>query len=213
MPEKITLTEAFRVILRATYLQRPALADEIQSNQYFHCIPINRDTGSRDHPEAQAASDALDMLKNAIVGKRVRVCGRLGGNLPAEINPMEMAEVDGPDIKVFDGTIEIHEHGRTLRTYQNVHCYEHEIKAILNIGLPKRVGARPKADWDAVETALRLEIKSRGMIGPDNDTGWQIKGDVERWVSSLLEARNEVVGESTVRNRVSRMLESIEAGN
>lgn len=217
MAEKmITLTEAFRVLLRAGYPQRPALADKIQSHLYFHYAPIDKSTGRRVDAEAQAADDALALLRGAIVSQSIRLRGRLGDNLPADIDP---TEVTGNGISVFNNALEVYQPStnispfRMLRTYLNVHCYEHEIKSILNIGLPKRVGQRPKADWDAVETALRIEIKSRGMIGPDNDPDWQRKADVERWVSKILDERHEGVGESTVRDRVSRMLESIEAGN
>ena len=217
MAEKlITLADSFRAVLRATHSQRPALAGEIQSKFYFHYAPFDKSTGRRVDPEVQAADDALAILKDAIVSQSVRLHGRVGDHFPGNIDP---TEVTHNGISVFENTLEVYEPStesspfRMLRTYRNVHCYEHEIKSILKIGLPKRVGRRPKADWDAVETALRLEIKSRGMIGPDNDADWQRKADVERWVSKILDERQEGVEESTVRDRVSRMLESIEAGN
>ena len=73
MPDKmITLAEAFRVILRAAYSKRPALADEIQSYDYFRYAPIARDSGLRD-PEAQAAFDAIGAFKNAIAGQRLSI--------------------------------------------------------------------------------------------------------------------------------------------
>jgi hypothetical protein len=213
MQEKlIPLVDAFRAILGAMWPKRPALADEIQSILFFHYAPKDRSTGRRLDPEAQAADDALASLRDAVVAQRIRLFGRLGDGLPHDIHP---TEVEWNGIHVFDGTIEVYgERGRTLRTYRHVHCYEHEVKAILTTGRSNRVGARPRADWDTVEAALRLEVKTRGMIGPDNDDPkWRMKADVERWVSALLEARNEVVGESTVRGRVSEMLNSIEAGN
>jgi hypothetical protein len=145
-----------------------------------------------------------------LFGQTLRAFGRLGSSLPADIHPTEVVT---QGIDVFAGTIEVYDRGVTLRTYRHVHCYEHEIKTISEIGPSKRVGRRPKADWDAVEDALHLQMKSRGMIGLDNDADWQIKADVERWVSTLLEARNEIVEESTVREHVTKMLARIEAGN
>ena len=78
---------------------------------------------------------------------------------------------------------------------------------------PQRRGRRPGADWAVVLDLLRLEVSRRGMIGPKNDADWRIKADVERWVSEIVEARNETAAESTVRNRVTDMLKTIEAGN
>jgi hypothetical protein len=212
MPEKkITLADAFRVVLRAAWPQRPDVADEIRSYPgYFHIAPIDPATGKR-HPEAQAAFDAEANLMTAIVGQRVRAVGRLGSSLMADI---DATEITTPGINVFEGTIEIYDRGITLRTYRNVHCYENEIRALSkDVSTSRRVGRRPGADWDAVAEALRLEVQRRGMFGPDNDADWRLQADVERWVSSILEDRNEAAAESTVRDRVSKMLQSIEAGN
>jgi hypothetical protein len=159
--KKITLIESFRTILRATYSQRPALADEIQSNQYFHYIPINRDTGKRDHPEAQAASDALDMLKNAIVGKQIRVCGCLDPNLPADIDPTEVTRTS--DIHVFAGTIEVHRRGVTLRMYRNVHCYESEIATLIET--PAESHAESSPNLRATEIRTRKHVRAETACG------------------------------------------------
>jgi hypothetical protein len=156
--KKITLAESFRTVLRATYSKRPALADEIQSDQYFHCIPINRDTGSRDHPEAQAASDALDMLKNAIVGKQIRVCGCLDPNLPADIDPTEVTRTS--DIHVFAGTIEVHRRGVTLRMYRNVHCYESEIATLIETPAESHAESSPNLRATEIRTTKHLRAET-----------------------------------------------------
>jgi hypothetical protein len=249
MAEKmITLTESFRVVLRSMHSQRPGLADEIQSNDYFRS-PFDKGTGRRVDPEVQAADDALAVLRDAIVGQSVRLHGRFEGNPPADIDPTEIARTG---IFVFENALDVWQPTtkvssfRQLRIYLNVHCYAAEIDALIGAAAaddpeqmtidagprltneqacievkaiattersPKRVGRRPAADWDVVRDALRLEIDRRGMIGPDNDADWRIQADVERFVSAILEERNEAVAESTVRDRVSNMLKSIEAGN
>lgn len=206
----ILLADAFRIVLRAGYSHRPTLADEIQSYRYFHSAKFDKETGRRVDPEAQAADDALGVLRDATVNKLIRLRARLGDNLPADIDPMEVA---WNGIRVFDNTLEVYgERGVTLRTYRHVHCYENEIKLISNNG-SKRVGRRPGADWDVVRDALRLEINRRGMIGPDNDADWRIQADAERFVSAILEERNEAITESVVRTRVREMLKGIGAGN
>jgi hypothetical protein len=209
--KKITLADAFRAILRAGYPQRPALADEIQSIRYFHSATIDKSTGRRNDPEAQAADDALAVLRDAVVSHSIRLRGWLGDNLPADIEHMEVA---WNGIHVFDNTLEVYgERGRTLRTYRNIHCGEDEIKAILR-GRTKR-GAPPKVDWELAKDAFRLEVKKRGGLpNPDHDDNdWRRQADAERWVADFLDARGERVSESVIRTHVSEMLSSIEAGN
>lgn len=77
-----------------------------------------------------------------------------------------------------------------------------------------RRGAKAKADWEAVGLALRHEVKLRGMPGPDNgDPKWRFQADVERWAADFLDDRQESVTESTIRERIRKALQEIEAGN
>jgi hypothetical protein len=150
MAEKmITLTEAFRVLLRAGYPQRPALADEIQSYRYFHSAPFDKETGRRIDPEAQAADEALAKLKDAVISESVRLRARLGDNTPNDIEPMEVV---WNGVHVFDNTLEVYERGRTLRTYRNVHCYAAEIDALISpaqAGQPRRLTKKSAVDYVA----------------------------------------------------------------
>jgi hypothetical protein len=214
MPEKmIPLADAFRLVLRAKYPQRPALADEIQNYHYFRYALIDKSTGLRADPEVQVADDAREALLDAIASQSIRLRGRLDNALPNDIDPTEVAR---NGIDVFDNALEVYEPStrssrfRMLRTYRNVHCYEGEIKTILNAAgdSSKRTGRRPAADWPVIADALRLEVDRRGMIGPDNDADWRIQADVEKWVSTLLQDRNETAAESTVRDRVRKMLKT-----
>lgn len=79
---------------------------------------------------------------------------------------------------------------------------------------PGRRGAKAKADWEAVGLALRDEVKRRGAPGPDNDDPkWRSQADVERWTADFLDHRQESVAESTIRDRIRKTLQEIEAGN
>src|SRR5260370_34115682 len=106
MQEKlIELADAFRAILPSIYRQRPSLADEIQSEEFFRS-PFDESTGWRLDPEVQAAAFALAVLKDAIVSQSVRLHGRLPDSLPADINP---TEVKWSGINVFENTLEVWE--------------------------------------------------------------------------------------------------------
>jgi hypothetical protein len=104
MAEKmLTLTEAFQAVLRARYPSRPALADEVQSVDYFR-PPF--DGSIRPIEEVQAAHDACDMLRDAIANQSVRLFGRLNGELPDDINP---TEIDRRGIGIFKNDLEVYE--------------------------------------------------------------------------------------------------------
>jgi hypothetical protein len=157
----ITMTEAFRVVLRAGYPQRPALADEIRDIHYFH-QPFDKTTGRRIDPEVQAADDALAVLKEAVNKQSIRLRAWLGDNPPADIEPMEVA---WNGVHVFDGTIEVYgERGRTLRTYRNVHCYAAEIAAIVAgatpcvSAAPRKRGPKLAAAQDAIKACYPEKV-------------------------------------------------------
>jgi hypothetical protein len=79
---------------------------------------------------------------------------------------------------------------------------------------PSPRGRRAKADWDAVGLALQQEVLRRGFPSEDNDDPtWRRKADAERWVTELLEQRNEPLGEARIREKVTELLKRIEAGN
>ncbi|QDW38968.1 hypothetical protein FFI89_018540 [Bradyrhizobium sp. KBS0727] len=78
----------------------------------------------------------------------------------------------------------------------------------------RKRGARPKADWDVFELALRQRIEQRGFPDEDNDcSDWRFKADVERWGAEFLEARKEPIKEARLREKVTLLLDHIKAGN
>jgi hypothetical protein len=70
-------------------------------------------------------------------------------------------------------------------------------------------GAPPKADWDAVDEAIRQEVETRGLPERDGEKGWKTQADVERFVFEFLDARKEPVGASTVKLRVQMALRKL----
>jgi hypothetical protein len=79
---------------------------------------------------------------------------------------------------------------------------------------PKRKGGRPSAaDWDVIELALREEVTKRGFPDDGGPKDWRSQSDAERFVFGLTDLRNEHPSESTVRDHVREILNSIKAGN
>jgi hypothetical protein len=66
-------------------------------------------------------------------------------------------------------------------------------------------GRPPGADWEAVEQALRIEVKARGFPEPGNKD-WETQADVERWVANLLQHRKEEVGDTRIRDHVREII-------
>jgi hypothetical protein len=161
--------------------------------------------------EMQAADAARKTLCNAFLQQRIRLRGHLEDGPPADIDPLEMRQ---GGIKIFECILEVYgERGRTLRTYHNVHCYENEIKELLPKHSTRR-GRRSRIDWEVIELALRHEVEHRGFPSSDNDDpDWRMQADAERWVAQLLQDREETIGESWLREKVSAMLALIKAGN
>ncbi len=88
------------------------------------------------------------------------------------------------------------------------------IKSLPSITTPGRRGRPAAADWDAFGLALRKQIEERGLPSEDNDySDWRRQNHVEEWAADFLADRQEKVGESTIRARVSALLSQIEAGN
>jgi hypothetical protein len=154
--KSITLADAFRAILRAMWPQRPALVDEIQSSRYFHDARWCHCRLRRIDLEAQAADDALAVLRDAIVSQSIRLRGWLGDNLPADIEHMEVA---WNGIHVFDNTLEVYgERGRTLRTYRNVHCYAADIATL--IGAAENDAAVDDGARPGIQTTVQAKAES-----------------------------------------------------
>jgi hypothetical protein len=206
MAEKlITLTESFRTLLRASY---PSLADDIQGWGYFHSAKVDH-TGKLE-PEPQAAFDALVTLKGAIVRQSVRLYGRLGDNLPDDIDPTEVIETG---ILVFDNALEVWEPStnrtpfRMLRTYRNVHCYAAEIAGLIAASAAdnrgpnaKHPGGRPpEYEWVEIKLFFEQLLRERGdpMNEMDQGPGWKSIADVIRVISDHLQKQGKQIPEKT----------------
>jgi hypothetical protein len=74
-------------------------------------------------------------------------------------------------------------------------------------------GRKPKADWDALEAALKLRIDDIGYPTPDHaDKNWRRREDVIRWAQDLLEDRKEPVARTTVAGQIDGMLARLKPG-
>ena len=118
----LTLEKSFRAVLRAHYPQAPHLADRVTLHAMRASFAEPRS------PAEQAAHEAYDMLKEAIIDRKIRMHGCLAGQLCGDISPAEIT-IPGR-IDVFGNTL----HVRQGRTYHDVSCAADDIAAL--IGAP-----------------------------------------------------------------------------
>jgi hypothetical protein len=69
-----------------------------------------------------------------------------------------------------------------------------------------RRGAKPKADWPALEEAFREEVRHRGMPNTLNEKDWRCQADVERWLSAKVEQEGDAASDSTIRSHARAFL-------
>ena len=130
----IPLTEAFRAVLRAWYPARPALADEIQNEDYFRS-PFDKSTGWRLDPEVQIADFAYAELIDAIMKQQVKLRGRRQNKDDAE--DIDPTEIKRSGILIFTNAVDRWQSTtrvsqfKQLPIYLNVHCYADDIAALL----------------------------------------------------------------------------------
>jgi hypothetical protein len=75
-------------------------------------------------------------------------------------------------------------------------------------------GRKPKADWDALEEALKLRIDEIGFPIPDHDDkNWRRKVDVIGWAQDFLEDRKEQAATTTVAGHIDKMLARLKLRN
>lgn len=74
-------------------------------------------------------------------------------------------------------------------------------------------GAKPKADWDALEDALKLRVREIDLPDRDHDDKkWRCREDVIRWAQDFLNDRKEPVAHSTIGTRIDAMLRRLRSG-
>jgi hypothetical protein len=167
----ITLVEAFRRFLRALYPQRPELANEIANIRWFHNA---RSNGVPDEENA-AARAAFEKVNSERQSGRIRLLGSLNGEPPAEINSIDataprysldpIANVgftEFSDLKVFEGTLEIHHRGVPQRIYRQVHCIEDDVDDIVRELAPKTAIEQPPTE----DTLARTMVVAEPQLEP-----------------------------------------------
>jgi hypothetical protein len=123
-PRTVTLVDAFRVILRAIYPDRPALADEIQSYDWDYFF------GHRWWFETNLTSDEVIAVNKALklldefVEEGIRLRGALHPSKP--LGEIDSADVSGSKLDVFAEKLRVFHGNKHIKTYYRVHCYETE---------------------------------------------------------------------------------------
>jgi hypothetical protein len=129
----VALVEAFRRILRATYPERPGLADEIKSYAWLYFDP-NRRCVDPDRGEERAGEGREDEV-NAFneAHRRLEEIVKRGKGLRGTLNPSKPLEdidpVDARDSKpnVFAGKLDVFLGNKVIKTYYRVVCYETDL--------------------------------------------------------------------------------------
>ncbi|WGS02213.1 hypothetical protein MTX26_15910 [Bradyrhizobium sp. ISRA443] len=156
-------------------------------------------------------ADAVDVVRKHVGCSS----GRAEAILKAALHSGEVRD-DRPMFAADDGIASIGSRGQQFSEYDLADwlCRNHGAPKVAVVASVGRRGRRSTADWDAVELALREEIRKRGFPNLENDDpAWRLQADVETWAAELLEQRKEPIKESRVREKIAEMLKRIEAGN
>jgi hypothetical protein len=147
-PRAVTLADAFRIILRARYSARPALADEIRSYAWFWY------DANLPKEEVAVAKEALNVLKEGVANGKIRLRGALDLSLPPQ--DIDPADARSGELHVFpvlprsaligDGRLEVSLNNKVVRTYRQVHCYETDLRPRAKPSAVSR--AKPTSDAD-----------------------------------------------------------------
>jgi hypothetical protein len=149
-PRTVTLGDAFRIILRARYSSRPALADEIRSYAWFWY------DASLPKEEVAVAKEALNALKEGIAQGKIRLRGALDLSLP--LQNIDPADVRSGELHIFDGTLEVSLNNKVVRTYRQVHCYEADLRPRTK----PSAAPRPKPTSDTALAEFRTKYLTNG---------------------------------------------------
>jgi hypothetical protein len=149
----LTLENSFRAVLRAYYPKAPHLANMVTQHAMQASFAEPRS------PAEQAAHEAMDMLKAAIIDGRVRLHGSLAGQLCGDISPAEIT-IPGR-INAFGNTL----HVRQGRTYQDVTCVADDIAALIS-----RMAAAPLGVTKDRPAALSPTEACRALIEAHKDS-------------------------------------------
>jgi hypothetical protein len=176
--------EAFRVILRAQYRKRPALADEIADIGWFlsrqareviielgetpNNPPLREDLTAQEREEFAAAWAACKTLRESVKQGKVRLRGRLPDDLvPRDIDPQDAME---GELVIWNDMLDM---GREKKPYRNVYCIAEDVRGFAGVadqyktGEPGRptsmqlVEAEHGARWERGEALQKIGAESK----------------------------------------------------
>ncbi len=197
--------DAFRIILRAIYPQRPELADEIKEIRWFHYPKRHGVTAE----ESTAAWAALSAIKENVREHKIRLRGILKANdAPHDIDPIDIAE---GELDIWEQTLEVSTKG-VEKLYRQIHCVADDVrrlaKSVAGESISKSRGRPPAADWNGI---IRKELFVRlNYLGPpsadDENPKWRTQADAERAVAEICESKGYNPVESVVRDHTRRLI-------
>jgi hypothetical protein len=125
-PRTVTLEEAFRRKLRAIYPARPALADEIQIQDwdYYHDERWWFETNLTSD-EIIAVNKAFELLHEGVARERLRLRGVLDPSEPRD--DIEPADARVGKLHIVAGELLVFLNNKLVKTYRQVECYETDV--------------------------------------------------------------------------------------
>jgi hypothetical protein len=124
--EWITLVEAFRVIVRASYPERPELADEVTHIHWFHHW-ASLGVPTREHAAAEVA---LETLRETVRNGKVRLRGVFNPtDPPADIDPIDAAT---GELRLFEAALVFYATGglRVVKRYASLRCLAADVRGV-----------------------------------------------------------------------------------
>jgi hypothetical protein len=157
--ELITPAEAFRLVLRARYPERPALADEIVSSDWF----LDRQRrppfeGTAEARDCVAAFEALNAFYKHVVHHEIRLRGvSQSDNHPRDVDPIEQAV---GDLNIWEGTLDCRQRG-VGNFFQNIWAHKTDVMRIIRG--PSSASRSPKKA--SFETYSKFQRDKRAATG------------------------------------------------
>jgi hypothetical protein len=146
-PRTVKLVEAFRVILRAIYPGRPALADEIESYDWLYFDPNRRSidpeiwayvggeefwrgeerAGKGREDEDKAFKEAHRRLEDSVRQEHGKFRLRGAPHPSSPLEDIDPAYARDGKLDVFAGKLHVFDGNKIIKTYHRVDCYETDV--------------------------------------------------------------------------------------
>jgi len=198
--ELITPAEVFRLLLRARYLERPALADEIVSIDWFGDRQLRRPLeGTVEAAEYSAACEALNAFYRHVERHEIRLRGIASNGNARDVDAIEQAV---GDLDIWERALDCTDYG-VGNFYRNLWAYKADVGRIINPPPPtgSTAGAPPTYDYEPIRGEAFRHFKKYGLPDRNGQPDWRTQANLER---KLAEFCLNVVGKEPAKGTLQR---------